>query len=114
MQVESDWLAELTIGMSNVTYESKKKEKRSIENCSFTSFFLLELKTMSDSLTKLSTELEYLIDKTWNLYVTVTDFQAQSQPRVDQVLNEIIGLLKDVDQMKDQFQNVDIPGQLLK
>ncbi|UJR36363.1 hypothetical protein I4U23_029089 [Adineta vaga] len=68
---------------------------------------------MSDSLSKLSTELEYLIDKTWNLYVTVTDFQAQSQPRVDQVLNEIIGLLKDVDQMKGQFQDVQIPGQLL-
>lgn len=69
---------------------------------------------MSESLGKLSTELEYLIDKTWNLYVTVTDFQPQSQPRVDQVLNEIIGLLKDIDQMKDQVKDVQIPGQLLK
>ncbi|CAF1006990.1 unnamed protein product [Adineta steineri] len=68
---------------------------------------------MSDSLPKLKTDLEYLIEKTWNLYVTVTDFQAQSQPRVDQVLNEIIGLLKDVDQMKGQFQEIQIPGQLL-
>ena len=69
---------------------------------------------MSESLTKLSTELESVIEKTWNLYVTVTGFQAQSQSRVDQVLNEIIGLLKDVDQMKDQFQDIHIPGQLLK
>ncbi|CAF1646726.1 unnamed protein product [Adineta ricciae] len=68
---------------------------------------------MSDPLSKLSTELEYLIEKTWTLYVTVTDFQAQSQPRVDQVLNEIIGLLKEVDQMKGQFDNVQIPEQLL-
>jgi hypothetical protein len=75
---------------------------------------LIERINMSDSLAKLSTELEYLIDKTWNLYVTVTDFQPQSQPRVDQVLNEIIGLLKDVDQMKGQFQDIHIPGQLLK
>lgn len=91
-----------------------KRKKKEVSKIAHLLVFLLELKTMSDSLTKLSTELEYLIDKTWNLYVTVTDFQAQSQPRVDQVLNEIIGLLKDVDQMKDQFQNVDIPGQLLK
>ena len=69
---------------------------------------------MSDSLTKLSTELEYLIDKTWKLYVTVTDFQPQSQSRVDETLNEIIELLKNVDQMKGQFQDINIPGQLLK
>jgi len=69
---------------------------------------------MSESLTKLSTELELLIEKTWNLYVNVTGFQAQSQLRVDQVLNEIIALLKDVDQMKGQFQDIQIPGQLLK
>ncbi|CAF1052301.1 unnamed protein product [Rotaria sp. Silwood1] len=68
---------------------------------------------MSDSLTKLATELEYLIDKIWNLYVTVTDFQPQSQSRVDQILNEIIGLLKDIDQTKGQCQDINIPGQLL-
>lgn len=69
---------------------------------------------MNESLNKLSTELEYLIDKAWNLHISVTDFQAQSQPRVDQLLNEFIFLLKDIDQMKGQFQDIHIPGQLLK
>ena len=67
---------------------------------------------MSDSLTRLATQLEHLIDKTWNLHTNVNEFQ--SQARVDQILNEIIGLLKDVDQMKGQFQDVHVPGQLMK
>lgn len=69
---------------------------------------------MGEPLARLATELENLIDRTWTLHVTVTEFEPQSQTRVDQLLNEIIGLLKDVDQMKGQFQDIHIPGQLLK
>ena len=69
---------------------------------------------MGEPLAKLATELENLIDKTWTLHVTVTEFEPQSQPRVDQLLNETIGLLKGIDQMKGEFQDIHIPGQLLK
>lgn len=69
---------------------------------------------MNESLNRLAIELENLIDRTWNLYVNVADFQAQSQGRIDENLNEIIRRLQNVDQMKGQFENIKVPRRLLE
>ncbi|CAF0778350.1 unnamed protein product [Didymodactylos carnosus] len=68
---------------------------------------------MNEHLTKLEKELEQMINMTWNLGVTVTDFQTQSQTRLYQLLESLINSLKEVDQMKIHFNDIHIPGQLL-
>ncbi|OTF73924.1 mediator of RNA polymerase II transcription subunit 10-like protein [Euroglyphus maynei] len=63
----------------------------------------------STALDSLETTLEGLVENFRQLGIIVSDFQPQGQTALNNKLNQIIGLLKDIERVKNQVNDIQVP-----
>jgi hypothetical protein len=67
-----------------------------------------------DSVESLEQHLDVLIETSRQLGIMASNFQDQSQSALNQKFSILVNCLKDLDMMKDDFKNVDVPVSVFK
>ena len=67
-----------------------------------------------ESVDALEKNLDQIIETSRQLGIMVSDFQPQSQNELNRKFTNLVGCLRDLDTMKDNFKNVQVPISVFK